>query len=247
MNWFKIKTKSSERSEGFSFLGTDLHSHLIPGIDDGSPDINTSLALIKDLHELGYRKLITTPHIMQGYYPNDASTILPGLELLRVEIERLHIPVQLYAAAEYLLDSGLMEMLGNGEPLLTLSGKKVLVELSFVAPPMQLHDFLYQLQLKGYDPVIAHPERYLYYHNDPEQYKKFLDLGCELQVNLLSLKGHYGKGVKKAALKLIDNQWPAYLATDLHHPGHISGLQSMNKDYALMRKLQDYPWKNSDL
>lgn len=247
LKWFNLKKETTTDNCSFSFLGTDLHSHLIPGIDDGSPDMQTSIKLIRSLYSLGYNKVITTPHIMQGYYPNNASTILPGLELLRIELDRLDLPVVLHAAAEYLLDSGLLDMLNAGEPLLTLSGKKVLVELSFVSPPMQLHDILYQLQLKGYEPVIAHPERYKYYHSDWEQYKKLLNIGCELQLNLLSFTGHYGKDVKKAALRLLAEEIPSYLATDLHHQKHMDGLKVLLRDRNMIRKLETYPWKNNTL
>jgi tyrosine-protein phosphatase YwqE len=243
----KKKNKHDNLPYSFSFLGTDMHSHLIPGIDDGSPSVETSLMLIMAMHQMGYNKIITTPHIMQGYYPNDRSTILPGCELLQRELEARNIPVRLYAAAEYFLDAGLIEAIQRNEALLTLSGKKLLVEISFVAPPIQLHDFLYQLQLKGYEPIIAHPERYAYYHRNMDEYKKLIDIGCELQLNLLSLTGHYGKNVKKAALKLLNQQWVAYLGTDLHHQRHAENLQRLLHDHALVRKLKQYSWKNDTL
>lgn len=234
-------------TRNFSFLGTDLHSHLIPGIDDGSPDLETSLALIDSLKALGYRKLITTPHIMQGQFPNDRSTITPGAERLVLELSASGIDIELHAGAEYFLDPGLIEAVQDDEPLLTLSGKKLLVEISFAAPPLQLHEFLYHLQLKGYEPVLAHPERYKYYHHDPEQYKKLMDVGCELQLNLLSVIGYYGKDVRKAALKLLEKKWVTYLATDLHHSRHLAGLHSLLRDDSMMQKLEAYPWKNASL
>jgi tyrosine-protein phosphatase YwqE len=244
---FPLFHKKSAGRADFSFLGTDLHSHLIPGIDDGSPDLGTSVELIRALHDLGYRRLITTPHVMQGYYPNDASTILPRCEKVREELQAREIPVELRAAAEYFLDAELMETVNQGVPLLTLSGNKVLVEMSFVAPPLQLHEFLYQLQIKGYEPVVAHPERYGYFHKDPQQYKKLLDVGCLLQLNVLSLTGHYGRGVKKAALKLLEEGWVSYLGTDLHHFRHADGLRSLATQTPLMKRLRDYPWKNHAL
>jgi tyrosine-protein phosphatase YwqE len=247
LKWFNFKKEEAAEPGDFSFLGTDMLSHLIPGIDDGSPDSGTSLRLIRQLYAMGYSKIITTPHIMQGFYNNTPSTILPGLELLRGELERLDIPVVIHAAAEYLLDTGLIDTLNADEPLLTLSGKKILVELSFVSPPLQLHSLLYQLQLKGYEPVIAHPERYKYYHDDPEQYRKLMEIGCELQLNLLSLTGHYGKDIKKAAIKLMDHRWPSYLGTDLHHERHAEGLQSLRRNAGLMNRLEAYPWKNNML
>lgn len=247
MNWFNFKNENAADSYDFSFLGTDMHSHLIPGVDDGSPDVATSIDLMGQLYGLGYNKIITTPHIMQGFYNNSPATILPGLQLLLDELERLDLPMVIHAAAEYLLDTGLIDILNADEPLMTLSGKKVLVELSFISPPLHLHNLLYQLQLKGYEPVIAHPERYKYYHNDMDQYKKLLEMGCELQLNLLSFTGHYGKDVKKAALKLADLRWPSYLGSDMHHKRHAEELQYLIKDKKLMHKLEGYPWKNKEL
>lgn len=244
---FPLFHKEDANRSDFSFLGTDLHSHLVPGIDDGSPDMETSIKLIEALYGLGYRRLITTPHVMQGYYPNNPSTILPGCEKVRAELRARGIALELSAAAEYFLDAELVEAVSQGASLLTLSGNKVLVEMSFVAPPLQLHEFLYQLQIKGYEPVVAHPERYGYFHKDPAQYKKLLEVGCLLQLNLLSLTGHYGRGVKKAALKLLEEGWVSYLGTDLHHFRHAEGLRSLATQTSLMKKLRDYPWKNQAL
>lgn len=241
------KNNPASGASNFSFLGTDLHSHLIPGIDDGVPDMETAVSLISSLYSLGYQKIITTPHIMQGYYPNDATTILEGCRQVQQALLDRGIPVQFQAAAEYFLDTGLIEAIQNSEPLLKLSGNKLLVEISFAAPPIQLHEFLYHLQLKGYEPVIAHPERYKYYHQDPEQYMKLIDIGCELQLNLLSLTGYYGKDVRKAAFKLLDKKWIAYLATDLHHQRHADGLRRLLQDHALVQRLQDIPFKNTEL
>lgn len=209
--------------------------------------METSVSLASALQSLGYRKLITTPHIMQGRYPNDRKTITEGCERVREELGRRGISVELQAAAEYLLDPGLIEAIQDNEPLLTLSGRKVLVEISFAAPPLQLHEFLYHLQLKGYEPVIAHPERYKYYHQSFEQYEKLREIGCELQLNLLSFTGHYGKDVKRTALKLLEKKWATYLATDLHHERHATGLRELLADRTLLEKLKAATWNNSQL
>lgn len=228
----------------FSFLGTDLHSHLIPGIDDGSPDMETSISLISSLCELGYQKIITTPHIMQERYKNNPAIISEGCKKVQQELTLQNITVDFHAAAEHLLDPGLLEMIEKDEPLLTISGNKILVEFSFIAPPLQLHQLLYQIQVKGYELIIAHPERYSYFHDRPEQYRKLTDMGCELQMNLLSLAGYYGKSIKKAASKLLENQSVSYLGTDLHHQRHIEQLHQLLKDHTLMKRLEEYPWKN---
>jgi tyrosine-protein phosphatase YwqE len=228
----------------FSFLGTDLHSHLIPGIDDGSPDMETSVSLISSLCQMGYKKIITTPHVMQEGYKNNAAIISAGYQKVRQELAARHLTPDFHAAAEYLLDPGLVEMVGKNEPLLTISENKILLEFSFMAPPLSLHQILYEIQVKGYALIIAHPERYPYFHHKPEQYQKLTDMGCELQMNLLSLTGYYGKSIRKAALKLLDGQYVSYLGTDLHHQRHIEHLHLLLKDHSLMKKLAGYPWKN---
>jgi tyrosine-protein phosphatase YwqE len=131
--------------------------------------------------------------------------------------------------------------------LLTLSGKKVLVEISFIAPPLRLHETLFKLQVKGYEPVLAHPERYKFYHDDFSQYERIHEMGCRLQVNMLSLAGYYGKSTAKAAFRLIEKKLPAYLGTDLHHEKHLEALRRLGNDQRLLRQLRQYPWCNGEL
>lgn len=230
-----------------SFLGTDMHSHLIPGIDDGSPDIVTSIHLINQLQALGYRKLITTPHILQDYYPNNNAIILKGYETLKQAFSSKGLSIEVKAAAEYFLDNHVMELLEKDEPLLTISANKVLVEFSLISAPLHKDEFLFQLKVKGYAPVIAHPERYPYFHHNKDQYQSLYDKGYDLQVNLLSFSGHYGKGVKKAAMYLLDQNLVKYLGTDLHRQRHIEALKQLCHDWKLMQKLMEYPWENDKL
>lgn len=245
MNFLFLKNKSSPPAPvDFSFLGTDLHSHLIPGIDDGSPDMETSISLISSLCQMGYKKIITTPHVMQERYKNNTAIISEGYQKVKQGLTARHMTLDFHAAAEYLLDPGLVEMAVKNEPLLTISENKILIEFSFMAPPLPLHQILYEIQVKGYALIIAHPERYPYFHNKPEQYQKLRDMGCELQMNLLSLTGYYGKSIRKAALKLLEGQYVSYLGTDLHHERHIEQLHQLLKDHTLMKRLEEYPWKN---
>jgi tyrosine-protein phosphatase YwqE len=240
-------SKKTADITGLSFLGTDMHSHLIPGIDDGSPDVATSIHLITQLQELGYRKLITTPHILQDYYPNNRTIILQGYETLQQALTSTGLSIEIKPAAEYFLDNHVMELLEKDEPLLTISGNKVLTEFSLIAAPLHRDEFLFQLKVKGYDPIIAHPERYPYYHHKTDQYQMLYDKGYALQVNLLSFTGHYGKGVKKAAMSLLDQNLVKYLGTDLHHQRHIEALKRLCQNRKLMQKLTDYPWENGQL
>lgn len=220
-------------------IGTDMHSHLVPGVDDGSQDLQTSLSFIEQLHELGLRKIITTPHIMTELYPNSVETLQPSFS----QLQSSAIPVHL--AAEYYMDENFSTLLEK--PLLTLSGNHVLVEISFTSEPFQLHTWLFDLQTKGYKPVMAHPERYSYFHNATEMYRSIRSRGTDLQVNLLSLTGYYGKQVQQAAWWLIEQQMVDFIGTDLHHERHLRAIRAIGDDKKLVKVLMEYPFKNNTL
>ncbi|MGQ0738775.1 MAG: tyrosine-protein phosphatase [Bacteroidota bacterium] len=237
---FKIFSRSGSGSfrQEFGLLKTDMHSHLIPGIDDGAPDLATSLKLIKGMVELGYSKLITTPHIMWDMYKNSRETILSKLELLREAVQAENIPVELSAAAEYFLDDHVAGLLKNNEPLLTISGNMVLVEFSLAYKSHGIKDILFDMQMQGYQPVIAHPERYIYLSHSKEFYEELRDIGCLFQLNILALGGHYGKSVQELAQYLIKKKYYDLVGTDLHHAGHLQALQNPSLIQPL-RKLMD--------
>ena len=209
-----------------SILGTDMHSHLIPGIDDGSPDLDTSVELIQGMIGLGYKKLITTPHLMIDLYPNNRQTIAKGFEKLKAELKKRKINIEIQAAAEYFLDDHFDSLLEKKEPLLTLKDNLVLVEFSFASLPLDYKEKIFAIQLNGYKPVLAHPERYTYLHNKPEIYETLRDVGCLFQVNLLSLTGYYGKSVAQVADRFFKKQQIELLGSDLHHDRHMLNLQS---------------------
>lgn len=201
-----------------------MHSHLLPGIDDGSPTLETSLQLISGMAELGYKKLITTPHVMWDIYRNTNETIQAAYKNLKAALKKAGINVELHAAAEYYLDEHFVQMLDSNTPLLTLKNKMVLIEFSFISSPFDLKDILFKLQIKGYQPVLAHPERYLYLSSNKGFYDELKEAGCLFQVNLLSLSSHYGKGVTDLAHYLIKKNYVSLLGTDLHHERHLDAL-----------------------
>src|SRR5258705_7717806 len=225
----KLLSRSKPSSTGkaeFNRLKVDLHSHLLPGIYDGSPDIKTSLQLIRGMMELGYKKLITTPYIMRDMYKNTRQIILQGFEQLRTAVKAEELDVEINAAGEYFLDDYVEGLIKNNEPLLTISGNMVLVEFSMAHPSMSLKDILFDLQMQGYQPVIAHPERYSYLGNNKEFYDELKDIGCLFQLNLLSLGGYYGKQVHDLAQYLIKKEYYDLVGTDLHHARHLDALRN---------------------
>jgi protein-tyrosine phosphatase len=225
--------------ESLSFLEADMHAHWLPGLDDGAPDLAHSLDLLQRLADLGYRRLWATPHVMADLYPNRSEVILEKLVLVRTAAKEAGLDLQLETAAEYLLDEGFGEKIAAGD-LLTLPGNQVLVEMSFVSPPPQLDTYIFQLQTKGYRVIIAHPERYMFYHQDQAVYHRLREKGCALQLNLLSLTGYYGKAVREVGLRLLKEGLVDYLGTDMHHRRHAAELALLLTDRSLNKLLHKY-------
>lgn len=237
MSLFKIFKREEQAGNSFEWLHADMHSHLLPGIDDGSPDIATSLELIKGFEALGYRKIITTPHVLWEIYPNTTDSILKKLDEVRNEISNAGINIEFNAAAEYFIDDHFTEQLKIKTPLLTISGNMVLVEFSMVNMPMDLQEVLFEMQMQNYQPVLAHPERYTYLYRRKEFFDQLKDAGCYFQLNLLSLSGHYGEDVQKLADYLLKQNYYDLAGTDLHNSRHLSLLQKV--PLSQIKRLQD--------
>jgi len=241
------RSKRVSAKVDFSLLKADMHSHLIPGIDDGAPDMETSLRLIRGMAELGYKKLITTPHIMWDMYKNNRDDILKRLDLVRAAVKAEELNIEVNAAAEYFLDDHVEELVKNNEPLLTLSDKMVLVEFSMAHPSMSLKDILFDLQMLGYQPVIAHPERYIYLGHSTDFYDELKDIGCLFQLNLLSLGNYYGKSVHGLAQYLIKKEYYDLIGTDLHHIRHLEALNNSSLMPPLKKLLDSGKIRNDQL
>jgi len=223
----------------FSELRCDMHSHLIPGIDDGSPDVATSLELIKGLSDLGYQKIITSPHIMWDMYKNTPEIILPAYNAVKNELKKNNSHVEFYVAAEYFLDDYFEKLVDTDAPLLTINDNLVLVEFSFVKEPAELKAILFKLQIKGYQPVIAHPERYLYFGAKKHWYEEMKDTGCLFQLNVLSLAGFYGKAPVELAHYLIKQKYFNLIGTDLHNSRHLELLGNSSSYISTIKRLVD--------
>lgn len=199
----------------------DIHSHLLPGIDDGSKSIDDTASLLAGFKKIGCTQFITTPHVMKSVWDNTKMGIEAKLAGTHNLLEGMHQDVPMKAAAEYLLDNNFVELFKN-EPLLTLKDNYVLIEMSYINPPIQLFDILFELQIAGYIPVLAHPERYAFYHGGLADFKKLKNAGCRFQINLLSTVGYYGMGVMKTAERLLRHGMIDYAGSDVHHEKHIA-------------------------
>ena len=228
------RTNPKSSFTGFATVKTDMHSHLIPGIDDGAQTMEDSLQLVRKMYQLGYTKLVTTPHIQSEFYKNTPEIILSGLQQLREAIAGASIPVQVEAAAEYLLDDSFEEKMTDGK-LLSFSDKYILVELSYFNPHPNLKSFIFNLQVDGYKVILAHPERYTYWFNDFGKYEDLKDRGVFFQLNAVSLDGYYPEPVKKFAEKLIDKGMIDFIGSDAHNMRYLEALEKSLKERSLAK------------
>lgn len=219
LKWFSKKEEQQLASLDFSLMKTDMHSHLLPGIDDGAPDLEASINMLKKLQQLGYQKIVTTPHIMSDFYKNTPEIIVKGLEDVKAELKRQAIAIDLEAAAEYYVDYDFEQKIGK-EQFLTFGNNFILIEFSFMEAPINFLDIIFKLQLEGYQVILAHPERYGFF--DKKDYEDFITRGVFLQLNLLSLIGHYSSLIQEKAEWLIGNNMVSFVGTDCHNINHAN-------------------------
>lgn len=221
----------------YGVLKCDVHSHFIPGIDDGAPTIEAGLELLQAMYDLGFRKVVTTPHSMADGYRNPPEVILGGLEKLRHAAKQAGQPMEVDAAAEYYLDHALQEKAAKQE-LLTFGQDLVLFELPFIGEPLVLMNIVFELQTQGYTPVLAHPERYTFWHTDTGTMAQLKDRQVLFQLNTVALAGSYGPAVKKAAERIIDKGWYELVGSDCHSMKHIEALDKARTE-PFLHKLVD--------
>jgi protein-tyrosine phosphatase len=243
LTWFK-KNKGNG-SSGTPLL-TDIHSHLLPGLDDGVQSFEQAKEIIEQFSKLGYKKLITTPHCMSDAYRNTNDIILNKLSELKSYIHKHNISIELEAAAEYYLDEELMRKLDQNEPLLTFGKKYLLFETNFLTEPFNLKEFIFLATTKGYKPVLAHPERYLYLQKNDEKTEDLLNRGVFFQLNISSVSGYYSKPVQITALNLIEKGWIHFLGSDCHHLQHVKLTEEAKKNKHFIKALS-LPLLNNSL
>ena len=229
-----------------SFIGVDMHSHLLPDLDDGLQHMEDTVRFIGELQELGYEKLICTPHTLAEVHPNTPLTILPRLAEVRAALKKQNINFPIDAASEYMTDMSLEEKIAQDYPLLTF-GKDhnyILVEMSYLAESSNIENLIFHLQAKGLQPILAHPERYNYYHGNMAYYHRIKDLGCLMQSNLLSFAGYYGKPVQVAVEKLAKENLIDLLGTDMHHERHLKALKDLAAQASFLKKIDRLPIQN---
>ena len=245
----KLWGSNKESHHGFDYglLGTDMHSHLLPGVDDGSPDLATSIRLINGLTELEFKKLITTPHILWEIYQNTRDDLLKRCDDLNMQLDKQGINIEIKVAAEYYLDDNVKSLLVNKEPLLTIHDNLVLVEFSMASEPIDFREILFEMQMAGYLPVIAHPERYIYQERNKDFFEELKIAGYLFQLNIMSVAGTYGKTVNELARYFVKKGYYEFAGTDLHHQNHLAQLQSSSITPVLKELLASGKLMNPDL
>ena len=220
---FKRKPKSTFT---FAEIAVDMHSHLVPGIDDGVKTLEDSLEVLKRMKQLGYRKVITTPHINFDYYPNTRDGILKGFEAVQNAAEAENIGLELGVAAEYFVDEHFLGLLAKNE-LMPVHENYVLIEFPFMHKPNNVQHVLFDLQANGYIPIVAHFERYLYWHDQFEMVYQLKEWGAKIQMNLNSISGHYSKEIKTQAEKMIKAGVIDFVASDCHRIQHVQLMEKL--------------------
>ena len=219
---FKAKPKLSDLiPEG----AVDIHSHILPGIDDGAATISHTTKLLEGLNKIGFSKCIATPHTLPEIWENTSNGIKETFQSTKEQLQEPHQTMLQHAASEYMINEAFLERLQT-EPLLTIKDNIVLIEMSYMNPPLALKEIIFEIQLKGYQPLLAHPERYLFYHQNTKMYRTLKELDVKFQLNLLSSVGYYGSSVATAADFLLKENYIDFVGTDVHHMKHIGAFEN---------------------
>jgi len=244
---FGQKKEESSSLTDYSLMAVDIHSHLIPGIDDGAKTIDDSLFMLRQFESLGFKKVITSPHVVSDGYNNTTEIILKGRDKVRTAIIEQGINIEFDAVAEYYIDETLYEKIEKRD-LLTIGDNFVLAELSYMNRSNNSADIIYKMQVAGYRVLLAHPERYPYYYqNDFDEYHKLKDRNVYFQINIMSLMGKYGKDAKVTAERLIDEKLVNFVGTDLHNARQMESIKACLENKYLEKILNDDKLLNKTL
>lgn len=214
-------------------VSTDIHCHIIPGIDDGSPDVSTSADLVERMQNWGITRIIASPHVTEASFENTPEIMDNAMAELQAELHRRGNTIKLSHSAEYRIDDFFFRQIEQGT-LCPYPQNYLLIENSFIQEPWDLDRIIFDLKIKGFIPIMAHPERFFYYaegHRD--RYKKLHDAGTLFQINLLSLAGYYGKAEKNTAEYLLENGMVDFIGSDLHNHIHADAIDAYlaSRDY----------------
>ena len=242
-----IFKKKYEPRPIFAALGTDMHCHLVPKVDDGSKCVEESLDCLKTLKDVGYSKVIITPHFQYPRFPNDEDDIRKRYTELKRQVDESGIGIELTGVGgEYRIDSGFSKRLENPR-FLQVGGKYVLVELSLHQQMMGCDEMIFDMQMKGYEVILAHPERYPYLNVSGSRMEQMKNQGVFFQINALSLGGFYGEEAKRKAYEMLEAGWVEFMGTDTHNTMYAQALIELSNDRKVEKVLEKYQFLNNTL
>lgn len=247
LDLFKPK-KSISPKNYFSEDYIDIHSHILPGIDDGAKTMGHSLELLTNMYKIGIRNFVCTPHVIEGVWENSTERILSVYDELKKVVEQTPSlkDVNIRVAAEYMMDENFQKLLENRD-LLPIKDNKILVEMSYLAPPSNLFEIIAEIQVKGFVPILAHPERYKSFHKSLSVYEQLKNAGCMFQLNKISLTNYYGKDVHESAIWLLRNHMIDFIGSDLHHMRHMEQINSLMTRPNMMEMITPTIYNNHQL
>lgn len=217
---------------------TDIHCHIVPGVDDGSPDAETSVKLLEHMHDWGIDRVFASPHSTQDTFENTPAALAGPFRELTEAVEKAKLPVELHMHTENRIDDFFLQQLEKND-LLVLPKNFILLENSFSVEPWDLNRLIFDVGVKGLVPILAHPERYRYYNgHHRDRYFELADSGLMFQINLLSLAGHYGKRERETALFLLKNRLVQFIGTDLHRASHVESIERYLHSHAFKSDLK---------
>ena len=237
-NIFQRKSKKDAKL----FYTTDVHSHILPGVDHGSQSVEESLEMLQAQLDMGISHVMCTSHVTAETFENTPESLTAAYEELKNAIAREGLPINIYVSAEYRIDEYWTQEYEAGH-LLPLPGNHVLLENSFAQELIGIDNMMFDLQVKGYRPILAHHERYRYYNDRRDRYKTLHNASVKFQINILSLAGYFGKGARERALWLIQNNLCDMLGSDMHNMEHAQIIMDYigSKDWRKLCEKYDLP------
>ncbi len=201
------------------FYNTDIHCHILPGVDHGSRSIEDSLDMLQAEMEMGVNRVILTSHVTAVTFENTRESLMDAFLKLQDAVTDAGLDIQLFLSAEYRMDE-YFDKEYAADHLIPMPGNHILLENSFQQELMNLDDLLFDMQVKGYKTILAHPERYPYYSRRRKRYEQLHNAGAKFQVNILSFTGYFGEEARESALWFVRDGMIDYLGSDMHNVKH---------------------------
>lgn len=221
---FNIFHRKKENNQ--LFYNTDVHCHILPGVDHGSQDVEQSIEMLRAERDMGITRVILTSHVTAETFENTPDTLRPAFEILKQAVAETEdiSHMKLYLSAEYRMDEFWDKQYSLGNQI-AMPGNYILMENSFHQELLGLDELLFDLKVKGYKPILAHPERYIYYAQRKQRLEQLHNTGTKFQVNLLSLAGYFGQHCRETALWLVKHGMVDMLGSDMHGMEHVKVIQ----------------------